>query len=55
MEINIRDISPSDNPFIAKIIRSALEEFGANHPGTVYFDASTDALFELFKTDNIIS
>jgi putative acetyltransferase len=27
-----------------------LEEFGANKPGTVYFDASTDALYELFNT-----
>jgi len=47
---NIRPISKDDNPFIAKIIRSALEEFGANKPGTVYFDESTDRLFDLFTT-----
>ena len=46
--ITIRDIQPQDNPFIAKIIRTALEEFGANKPSTVYFDDSTDHLFELF-------
>ncbi len=49
MQITIRSIRPADNPIIAKIIRDALEEFGANHPGTVYFDPTTDNLFELFQ------
>jgi len=44
----IRPIQVSDNASLAIIIRSALEEFGANHPGTVYYDASTDALYDLF-------
>lgn len=48
-EIIIRNIQPTDNPFLSKIIKNALEEFGANHPGTVYYDASTDSLSELFK------
>jgi len=26
-------------------------EFGANHPGTVYFDNSTDHLYEVFRAD----
>jgi len=47
---SIRPITPGDNPHLAKIIRSTLEEFGANHPGTVYFDNSTDTLFEIFQT-----
>lgn len=47
--ITIRPVTPSDNPSLAIIIRKALEEFGANHPGTVYYDASTDALYELFR------
>jgi putative acetyltransferase len=47
--ITIRPIQPSDNAALAIIIRGALEEFGANHPGTVYYDASTDALYELFR------
>lgn len=46
----IRPLIANDNPNLAKIIRSALEEFGANKPGTVYFDPTTDALFELFQT-----
>src|SRR6478672_4933556 len=47
--INIRVIRQSDNQQLAKIIRETLLEFGANHPGTVYYDPTTDALFELFK------
>jgi putative acetyltransferase len=27
-----------------------LAEFGANHPNTVYYDPTTDALFEVFQT-----
>lgn len=48
--IQIRPIEQKDNIDIAKVIRGALEEFGANKPGTVYFDPTTDALFELFNT-----
>jgi len=47
--IRIRTIEKKDNAAIANVIRRTLEEFGANHPGTVYYDASTDALFELFR------
>lgn len=47
----IRPIAHADNPLIAKIIRATLEEFGANKPGTVYYDATTDHLFELFETE----
>ena len=48
--IQIRTIQPQDNEAIARIIRNTLKEFGANKPGTVYYDATTDALFELFQT-----
>jgi putative acetyltransferase len=50
----IRPIEQGDNSAIAKIIRQCLEEFGANKPGTVYYDATTDALYELF-TDHPLS
>jgi putative acetyltransferase len=46
--INIRKIEERDNKELASIIRTTLEEFGANKPGTVYFDETTDALFQLF-------
>ncbi|MBW8333554.1 MAG: GNAT family N-acetyltransferase [Prolixibacteraceae bacterium] len=48
--IHIRNIQPSDNPELALIVRNTLTEFGANVPGTVFFDPTTDALFELFQT-----
>jgi putative acetyltransferase len=47
--VTIRPIKIEDNATIATIIRAALEEFGANKPGTVYFDETTDHLFELFQ------
>lgn len=48
--VTIVPIAAEHNQAIATIIRTALEEFHANKPGTVYFDASTDALFELFAS-----
>ncbi len=51
--IVIRPIAPEDNIAIANIIRTALTEFGANKPGTVYFDDTTDHLFELFNTSSL--
>lgn len=48
--IHIRPIQPSDNPYLAVIVRNTLAEFGAAKPGTVFFDPTTDALFELFQT-----
>ncbi len=49
--IIIRNIEPKDNPAMANVIRRSLEEFGANRPGTVYYDDSTDHLFELFQSE----
>ncbi|MBC7902208.1 MAG: GNAT family N-acetyltransferase [Gemmatimonadaceae bacterium] len=46
----IRNIMPSDDAALAIIIRGALKEFGANKPGTVYYDDSTDHLSDLFQT-----
>jgi putative acetyltransferase len=48
--MQIRPIEPGDNEALAKVIRTALAEFGANKPGTVYFDPTTDALYGLFLT-----
>lgn len=41
----------TDNPLIASIIRNTLKEFDANHPGTVYYDPTTDNLFEVFQQE----
>lgn len=48
--MNIRNIQAGDNKALAKIVRDSLTEFGANKPGTVYFDDTTDHLYELFQT-----
>jgi putative acetyltransferase len=53
-QIKIRNIAPEDNEALAKIIRNALEEFKANKPNTVYFDPTTDRLFEVFKAPGSI-
>lgn len=49
MNISIRPIQPTDNPELARIVKQTLAEFGANKPGTVYFDPTTDHLYELFQ------
>ena len=50
-EIIIREIQQTDNSPLAKIVKDTLAEFGANHPGTVYYDPTTDALYELFQKE----
>lgn len=47
--VYIREIQKEDDISLAYIIRSSLEEFGANKPGTAYYDKSTDHLYELFS------
>lgn len=49
--ISIEPIQQSDNPTIASLIREVLTEFGANKPGTVFTDPTTDDLFALFQKD----
>jgi putative acetyltransferase len=48
-DIQIRTIEPKDNEALAGVIRKTLEEFGANKPGTVYYDDATDHLSEVFQ------
>ena len=50
----IRILQPGDDKALAEIIRDTLREFNAHKPGTVYFDDSTDHLFEVFKAVNSI-
>jgi putative acetyltransferase len=45
----IRTIQPGDNKALALVVRNTLKEFGANKAGTVYFDPTTDTLFEVFQ------
>ena len=48
-KINVRSIQPTDNAVLAKIVRNTMKEFGVNRPDTVYYDPTTDTLFELFQ------
>ena len=48
-DYSIRTIEPQDNQALALVVRNTLAEFGANKPGTVYFDPTTDALYEVFQ------
>ena len=50
MQITTRPIAPSDNKGLASIIRQTFTEFDVPKVGTVYADASTDHLYELFNT-----
>lgn len=52
--MTIRPIRVSDNTSIAAIIRDTLAEFGANHPNTVYYDPTTDHLYELFQKERSV-
>jgi putative acetyltransferase len=47
-QLTIRNIQPEDDAAIAAIIRKGLEDFNAHKPGTVYFDPTTDHLYEVF-------
>lgn len=49
MEILLRRIEEKDNKEIAALIRSVFKEFGIARPGTVYFDPTTDDLYNLFQ------
>jgi len=49
-KIILRNIRPADNAALARVIRKTMEEFKINKPHTVYFEPTTDALFELFQS-----
>lgn len=52
--MEIRTIQEKDDIALAAIIRQTLDEFNAGHPGTVYYDESTDHLTKLFQKENSI-
>lgn len=49
LDIIYRSIEKKDNREIADLIRSVFREFNIARPGTVYFDPTTDNLFDLFS------
>lgn len=53
-KFSIRNIRKEDNEPLAKVVRNTLAEFGANYAGTVFFDPTTDALYELFQKERAV-
>jgi len=49
MNISFRKIEEKDNKELAELIRSVFREFRIDRPGTVYFDPTTDNLYNLFN------
>lgn len=47
----VRPVEERDNKAIAAIIRAVLTEFNAAKCGTVYYDPTTDDLYQLFKKE----
>ena len=52
--ITIRPIKKEDDVLIAEIIKTSLEEYGANIEGTAYTDKETTSMFNAYKSDNSI-
>lgn len=52
--VSYRNIEKRDNKEIADLIRTVFREFKIDRPGTVYFDPTTDNLFELFRAQGSV-
>ena len=50
MKISLRQLERKDNKPLSDLIRGVMREFRIDLPGTVYYDPTTDHLFELFET-----
>lgn len=50
MQIQYRNIKPTDNIQLAQIIRSSIEALHLPTEGTAHSDPTTDNLFQLFQT-----
>jgi len=49
----IREIKPTDNIEISKVIRSVILEMGAPKKGTAYEDKATDLMFETYQKEAV--
>lgn len=48
-QLTIRELKHGDNEALALIVRNTLAEFNAAKPGTVFYDPTTDHLYEVFR------
>jgi putative acetyltransferase len=53
-DVNIREISKTDNVVLAEIIRSVLMEYDAHHGGTAFDDPELDHMFEVDQNEGSI-
>jgi putative acetyltransferase len=49
----IREIKPTDNIDVSKVIRSVILEMGAPKTGTAYEDKATDLMFETYQKEKV--
>jgi putative acetyltransferase len=54
MAYQFREVQKKDNPKLSKIIKDVFREFHADKPGTVFYDPSTNHLFNLFQDKNAV-
>ena len=52
MSIRFREIEEKDNAAITALIRSTLEKFELDIPGTVYFDKGLDHLSDVYGSED---
>lgn len=50
----IREIKPTDNLAISKVIRTVILEMGAPKVGTAYEDKATDKMFETYQKNKAV-
>lgn len=53
-KFNIREIKPTDNPIIARVIRNVLIEYNVPKVGTAYEDITLDLMYETYNIDKAI-
>lgn len=51
-EVNLRPIQKEDNEKMAQIIRTALEEYELDKPGTAYYDPQLDNLSDYYDNQD---
>lgn len=50
----IREIKPTDNLALSKVIRNVILEMGAPKVGTAYEDTATDQMFETYQKEKAV-
>ncbi len=51
MEYRIREIEPKDDPYVEKVIRSCLIEFGGDHEGTAWTDPDLGRFSKIYDSE----